>query len=195
MKTYRTYQDDELLSLIKEGDKTAFSEIYERHWEVLFRHALRMTKDRALAEDIVQDVFIALWDRIEKAELPFVITAYLYAMVRNKFLNLLTHQTVKDNYLQSLSDFLLSGESITDYRCRENQLKIKIEQEVSCLPDKMRTVFEMSRKENRTHKEIALLLNISDKTVKKQVSNAVKILRLKLGSIISLTLCMFSFLG
>lgn len=184
-----------MLSLIKEGDKTAFSEIYERHWEVLFRHALRMTKDRALAEDIVQDVFIALWDRIEKAELPFVITAYLYAMVRNKFLNLLTHQTVKDNYLQSLSDFLLSGESITDYRCRENQLKIKIEQEVSCLPDKMRTVFEMSRKENRTHKEIALLLNISDKTVKKQVSNAVKILRLKLGSIISLTLCMFSFLG
>ncbi len=178
--------------LTKNGDQLAFAEIYERYWEPLFRHALRMAKDNALAEDIVQEVFIALWNRIEQAELPFIVGSYLYTMVRNKFLNLVQHQTVCNNYLLSLSDFLINGESVTDHKCRENQLKLRIEEEVAQLPTKMRTVFEMSRNENKTHKEIALLLNISDKTVKKQVSNAVKVLRLKLGSIISISYLLLS---
>ena len=195
MKKYKTYQDTELFLLAKDGDQLAFAEVYERYWEVLFRHALRMTKDKALAEDIVQEVFIALWNRIEQTDLTFIVGSYLYTMVRNKFLNLVQHQSVCDNYLMSLADFLANGESVTDYRCRENQLKTKIEQEVAQLPSKMRTVFELSRKENKTHKEIAVLLKISDKTVKKQVSNAVKILRLKLGSIISISYIVFSFLA
>src|SRR5690606_2813527 len=139
------------------------------------------------------EVFIALWNRIEQSEMTFIVSSYLYTMVRNKFLNLVQHQNVCDNYLHSLSAFLLKVENSTDYKCRENQLKLKIEQEVVQLPSKMRTVFELSRKDFKTHKEIALLLNISDKTVKKQVSNAVKVLRLKLGSIISIAYILFSF--
>ena len=193
MKKYKTYQDADLFSLVKDGDEQAFGELYERYWEVLFRHALRMTKDQAQAEDIVQEVFIALWKRIENTELPFMVDSYLYTMVRNRFLNLVQHQTVKTNYIQSLSDFLQKTESVTDHKCRENQLKAKIEQEVAQLPTKMRTIFQMSRNEYKTHKEIALVLNISDKTVKKQVSNAVRILRFKLGSIISLIYLALTF--
>lgn len=195
MRKYKNHQDAELFLLIKNGDQGAFAELYERYWEALFRHALRMTKDNAQAEDIVQEVFIALWARIEKSEITFIVSSYLYTMVRNKFLNLVQHQSVCNNYLHSLSNFLLKGESSTDHKCRENQLKLKIEQEVAQLPSKMRTVFELSRKDFKTHKEIALLLNISDKTVKKQVSNAVKVLRLKLGSIISIAYILFSLLN
>ena len=183
---YRTHNDAELFALVKAGDDRAFAEIYDRYWELLFRHARRMVKDDNLAQDIVQDVFISLWDKIGQMDLRLSVSSYLYASVRNKILNLIERDKVRNNYLESMTAFISHGENITDHRVRERMLKEKIEQEVSLLPAKMKQVFEMSRKDNMSHKEIAETLSISDKTVKKQMSNAIKILRLRLGSLLSL---------
>mgnify|MGYP003575295760 FL=1 len=186
MAGYRTHNDAELFALVKAGEDRAFAEIYDRYWELLFRHARRMVKDDNLAQDIVQDVFISLWDKIGQMDLRLSVSSYLYASVRNKILNLIERDKVRNNYLESMTAFISHGENITDHRVRERMLKEKIEHEVSLLPAKMKQVFEMSRKDNMSHKEIAETLSISDKTVKKQMSNAIKILRLRLGSLLSL---------
>ncbi|MNY42681.1 RNA polymerase sigma factor [compost metagenome] len=114
------------------------------------------------------------------------LSVYLYGAVRHKFFNSLDHEKVKANYRASLSTFIDSGEYTTDNLLREKELIHLIEKEVSLLPPKMREVFELSRKEHLSHKEIAGRLNISDKTVKKQMNNAIKILKVKLGPFFSL---------
>ncbi|ADY52091.1 RNA polymerase, sigma-24 subunit, ECF subfamily [Pseudopedobacter saltans DSM 12145] len=188
MKNLKLYTDAELFDLVKNGHSFAFSEIYNRYWEILFRHAYRLLKDKDLAKDIVQEVFVSLWDKIGELDLQFSINAYLYKSVRNKVLNLIEKDKVKNNYLESLAAFINSSEAITDYRLRERLLKEKIEKEIADLPPKMRQIFEMSRKQNLSHRQIAKELNLSDKTVKKQMSNAIKILRLKLGGFIVLSI-------
>ncbi len=188
MRKYYTYNDSELFILIQQGDDKAFAVLYDRYWESLYRHAKRMIGDEGLAQDVIQDVFISLWDKIANLQLEFSIKSYLYSAVRNKILNYIEHHKVKNNYLKSLAEFMSVGENITDYMVRERMLKDKIEEAVLLLPVKMKQVFEMSRNENLSYKEIAKTLNLSDKTVKKQVSNAIKILRLKLTSLLCLIL-------
>lgn len=83
-------------------------------------------------------------------------------------------------YLNSLQSFLDEGVETTEAQVRETELKEIIENEVAQLPEKMRLVFTLSRNEELSHKEIAETLKVSDKTVKKQVSNALSILKKKL---------------
>jgi len=112
----------------------------------------------------------------------------LYAIVKNKILKVIAHQAVESKYIASLADFATTGECLTDHRVRENQLWAIIDKELATLPEKMRIVFELSRKNNLSHKEIAEQLGISEKTVKNQVNGALKVLRVKLGIFVYLLL-------
>lgn len=182
---YREFSDTDLSKLIKNRDRTAFTEIYERYSGVLYLHAYKLTQNTDEAEDIVQDIFIYLWDRADKLVFNTGIKSYLYSAVRYKFFNLIDHKKVVSKYQNSFNQFASKGEFITDNQIRENELNRLIEQEISRLPEKMRIVFELRRKEHFSTDEIAQLLNISDKTVKRQLANAVKILKPKFGSLFS----------
>lgn len=175
-----SYHEQELLLAFQGGDDRAFVKIYERYWEELFHHALTMTSCGDLAKDITQEAFVELWSRLREQEIQTSVRAYLYITVRNKTLNLIAKGKVQTKYLQSLGDYLEKGENRTDHPLRERQFQEYIDGQIASLPDKMRIIFEMSRKERMTYKEIAEQLSLSDKTVKKQVSNALKILRVKL---------------
>jgi RNA polymerase sigma-70 factor (ECF subfamily) len=182
---YKTYTDIELLALCKAGDKLGFSEIYDRYWNPLYRHAYRLLKDKIVAQDVVQEVFVNLWDKIATLDIQGSLSSYLYAIVRNRILNLIQKEKLHGEYMNSFVRFMETSEAITDHRIREQMLKEKIEKEVAHLPAKMRHVFEMSRTQHLSYREIAEELDLSDKTVKKQISNAIKILRLKLNGFIS----------
>jgi len=178
------YNELELLSAFQKGDDGAFSVLYQLYWERLFRHALTMTSCEDMAKDIVQEVFIMLWDKLREQDINVSLHAYLFIMVRNKTLNLMARGKVQMKYLESLGDYLKKGENSTDHLLRERQLQEQINKQVASLPDKMRVIFEMSRNDLMTYKEIAEQLSLSDKTVKKQVSNALKILRIKLDTLL-----------
>jgi RNA polymerase sigma-70 factor (ECF subfamily) len=174
-------QDNELLLLLKRGKGEAFRVLYNRYWKKLYAHAFRVSKDEELSKDVVQDVFVQLWDKAADLEINTSLGAYLYAAARNKILNLLTREDVKKKYLVTLADLLKNGEDKTDHRARENQLAGLIESQVSALPEKMQQVYRLSRHQQLSNHQIAANLGISSETVKKQISNAVKILRLKLN--------------
>src|SRR5690606_133945 len=116
----------------------------------------------------------------EKLLLTRTLSAYLYASIRNQVLDRIARQKIETRYIESLNTFLVTNTSATDHRVREKQLRSLIEKEISALPPKMRRVFEMSRKAHLSHREIASELNISEKTVKKQINNALKVLRVRL---------------
>lgn len=178
---YRSLEDKILLSFVQKGKTEAFRALYERYWETLYVHARAMTFCEDTAKDIVQELFVELWDKKENLIIQISLKAYLYRAVRNKVLNTYAQHKIHEKYVSALAQYNEVGENRTDHLLRENLVKERIDEEISALPGKMRQIFEMSRNENKTHKEIAEELNISDKTVKKQVSNALKILKSKLA--------------
>ncbi len=195
MSIYNSLKDSELLGLLRSGNEKAFAEIYERYWGLMFHHVLKMTGDKDETKDLVQELFTNLWLNAEQIESETNIAAYLYVSARNKVLNLIRHDKVKNNYLSSLSNFANHHQNSILEQLSAKDLSIAIEREIQNLPCKMREIFELSRKKFRTHKEIAEELQISDKTVKKQINNAIKILRLRLNIFILILTIYLSLLG
>ncbi|WP_316737748.1 RNA polymerase sigma-70 factor [Pedobacter aquatilis] len=190
MANYKLLTDNELFDLVQLRDKYAFEEIYERFNGLLFIYACKLVSEKEDARDIVQEIFVYLWSN-PNIKIKSQLSAYLYTAVRYKVFDWLDKNKSKSNYLLSLENFIEQGNCITDDYIREREFASIIEKEVSLLPPKMRQIFEMSRQQHLSQKEIAEILHLSDKTVKKQMSNALKVLRLKLTSFISIAIILF----
>lgn len=180
MYTYHKLNDSELAARLAGDDHLAFSEIYHRFKAVLFRHSFRILGDEEEAKDVVHELFTQLWSRRKETIITTSLSSYLYTSARNRILDIIAHKKIKEKYIRSLDDFIGKGEYITDLYIREKELRELIEKEVALLPPRMREIFELSRRDNHTYKEIADKLNISDKTVKKQINSALSMLRQKL---------------
>jgi RNA polymerase sigma-70 factor (family 1) len=181
MISYGTYSDDDLIALLRQDDISAFTTIHSRYCGVLYQHAYKRLSDRDAVKDILQELFIYLWDQRRSIEIKGGLQAYLCTAVRNKVLNVFKHEKVKYNYIASLIDFEQTCKSTTDENLRIKELIALVNAEVSTLPPKMRQIFELSRDSNLSHNEIAEKLEISPLTVRKQVNNSLKILRAKLA--------------
>lgn len=191
MTFYNSLSDIELAGLLRSGNQHAYTEIYDRYQGLLYIYACKVTKDEDEAEDIVQEIFFYLWDKREIINFSTSLSSYLYTAVRYKFFNLLDRQKIRSDYAESLQDHIKTAYIPTDHYVREKELSRIIEMEIAQLPPKMREIFELSRKANLAHKEIARVLNISEKTVKNQVNNALKQLRVKLGIFVFLIFLLF----
>jgi RNA polymerase sigma-70 factor (family 1) len=179
MIEYKALSDSELAMLFKQRDRKAFEEIYRRYWHPLFLHAYHILDDEDEAQDIVQDLFIAFWNKPFTDQIHTSLKSYLYVTVRNKVLNHIRKNRIKDNFIQFLSTKLTEKDFNTVNDIELKELTVLIDQEIDLLPPRMKQVFEMSRKEFLTHKEIAERLGTSEETVKKQITNSLKLLRVK----------------
>ncbi len=179
MKTYSEYSDESLFSLVQNGDNTAFDVLYERFFPLLYIHALRKLQDEQEAKDLVQDTFTALYQKRESIGALQNFSGYLYVSLKNNILNFLEKKNVRINYLENIE--VQQGYSAVENYVFEKELQTQIEEGIDLLPEKMRLVFELSRYEHLSHKEIGEQLNISDKTVKRQIVNALKIIRSKIN--------------
>lgn len=181
MSRYDKLPDDELVPLLLQGDESAYTEIYYRYYAPLYIHVFNKLRNREESRDIVHDLFSQLWQKRTALAIQSSLASYLYAAARYRVFDLIDRSKVKNKYIDSIRKFAEEGTTETDHRIREQQLLVLIEKEIASLPPKMRQVFELSRKGGLSHRQIADELNLSEKTVKKQVSNSLKILRSKLG--------------
>jgi RNA polymerase sigma-70 factor (ECF subfamily) len=189
MAQLKNLSDHELLGLLKASDHAAFNEIYHRYFQLIYVHANKKLSDEDVAKDIVQDIFTSLWFKREDDQYIKDLAAYLFTSARNKIFDLFAHQQVQQKHLDSLQNFLTAKPVIsTDHHIREAQLKAYIEQQIQQLPTKMRVIFELSRKEELSYKEIAEKLETTENNVSKQVNNALRILRTKMGVLFFLML-------
>lgn len=179
--SYATHSEQQLVSLLKEGDHVAYQTIYERYFGLLFVHAHKRLRDEEQAKDIVQEFFTALWHRHEEIQLTTSLSAYFFTAINYRIISFFRRSAIQDKYIASFAGFINSEQINADHLIREKQLSELIEREIQELPPKMREVFEMSRKQHLSHKEIAEKLSLSEKTVDRQVSNALHRLRSKLG--------------
>ncbi|QKJ32859.1 RNA polymerase sigma-70 factor [Mucilaginibacter mali] len=178
-----TPTDQQLVAQLREGNAAAYTQLFDRFQPTLYVYARKITKDKDEAADIVQEVFLYLWDKRDSIEFDHNILAYLYSAVRYKFFNLLDKKKVRLDYADSLKKYMQEGSPETDNLLREREMLRLIEEQISLLPPKLKLIYELSRKANMSTAHIAELLDVSEKTVQNQVSLAVKQLKMKLGAL------------
>ncbi len=176
-----------------EKDTESFELIFKKYHQRLCFYAKKFVEDDVIAQDIVQDVFMNLWDSQEIIEMEVVLRAYLFKSVYNRCLNHLDHKKMADKHHEKINQNLKYLE-VEYYNSSDNQehslfeLEIKIDSSIESLPPQCRNVFEMSRLRGLKNREIADALNISIKVVEKHISKALIILRENLVEYLSLIL-------
>lgn len=160
-----------------------FELIFKELYKPLVRYCCTIITDRQDAEDIVQHVFVALWQKVESIEINTSIKSYLYKMVHNTSLNRLKHNQVKLKYQE------LANTSHLNIVYQENEgteLKKQIELSLEKLPEQCRKIFMMSRFEGLKYQQIADTLGLSIKTIENQMGKALKIMRENLKDYITI---------
>lgn len=178
MVSYSSLSDDELVVIVPK-DANAFNEIYERYWSVLYRAAFNVLKDEEACLDVVQDVFIWFWENRSVLKINSV-KAYLLVAVKYKVANYIRNGKVRASFYERIPKLALD-EEFPDEVLEVKELKEMIARFVISLPERCREVFELSRNEHLSNKEIALRLNITEKTVENQINKALKQLRKQVG--------------
>ena len=162
------------------GDPKAYDLLMEFYYQNLCAYAQSLCQDHALAEDIVQNVFVKMWDKRKKINPDLSIKSYLYKSVYNEFIN----QYRKNKpviYLEK--KYFEAIDLVVDIEPEELESLIKLMNiEIENLPSKCKEIFLMNKKEGLTHTEISEYLNISIKTVEGHITRAFKILTEKLGA-------------
>ena len=181
---YELLPDAQLVDLLRLGDSLAFTEIYNRYQKLLYVYAFRKLKDKDEAKDIIQDVYVALWNTKETFDILTTLSGYLYKAVLNRALNAFRHKKIDESHIESFIKIIETNAATTDYLIREKDISELIDKEVSLLPGKMREIFELRRKHYMSNKDIAEHLDISEHTVSTQMKRALKILKDKFGLII-----------
>lgn len=179
--------DQKLFKALKAGDTIACKIIFERYKSILYQHAYRMLGNHDEAQDVVQDVFLNLWQKRVQLDVKSSLSSYMYQAVRNRILNLISHQQVIDRYSESLKAFWKEGEYTTDHELREKELIAVIQREINTLPPKMRRIYLLSRRDDISYRQIAEREGISEKTVRNQVYNALQVLKSRISSFLTVS--------
>ncbi len=186
--TKQLFPDDEkLFHLLCKGNKAAFNQIYDLYWQRLFLYVAKAIQDKEAAEDIVQEIFVSLWIRREEIADQRTLSGYLFTAARFKGISYIQDRLKKGRHQESLINHFTSRHDTLNEAIEARDLHAIINHQIENLPPKMRDVFVLSRYEQLSHKEISEKLQISDKTVKKQINNALKYFKLVLKHDAALT--------
>lgn len=166
--------DHESFQRIKNGDRKAFEAIFRAYYPFLCNYATQLLKDPAAAEEIVQELFVNLWEKREGVNIDSSVSSYLYRAVKNRCLNSMRHSKIKDDYIHIVQS---EHDNLVEENDSQAELFEKIEESIASLPEKRREIFRLSRQEGLKYREIATRLNISVKTVETQMGLAIKTLR------------------
>jgi len=182
MGYYNKYSDSELSELFRSGDDTAFKEIYDRYYNLLYLFAYNKLRNTEEAKDVVHDMFAWMIDHRQKFVLKTSLSSYLYKSVLNKVFNIFSHQAIVRKYIEQGDYFIEVDSAETDYLIREKDIADMISQEIANMPPKMREVYELKFNGYLSAKDIAAKLEISENTVNTHLKRAVKKLRDNLGA-------------
>ena len=174
-----------LLQRLKENDHEAFEEIYNIFWEDLYVYAYNVLNDQDACNDIIQDIFIDLWERRHETDIRN-LAAYLHRAVRFQCLKHIRSGKIAKGYLQKMDQVRTTNQ--TEEIIHFEELHAILDGSIEQLPSKCKEIFQLSRFHHLSHQEIADKLGLSLQTVKNQVSKACQQLRSSVDNVISILL-------
>jgi len=170
--------DEQLLQEMADGDRLAFTLLYRRYWEGLFITAAKALGGKEEAADVIQDVFLSLWNRRTKLNIQESLPAYLHTSVRYKCIHYIEKNITRRNYLVLLAEVAINSvHPNAEINLQLKEMQQTINKTVARMPPKMQEVYRLSRQEHLSQKEIAECLGISVETVKKHIHHALNLVR------------------
>lgn len=173
--------DTILLERLVNADFEAFDEIYDQHWSMFLRIAIKKVGDVDIAMDIVQDLFVDLWQRRHNITIQTGLRAYLVSALYHKLFQYFRKKGIQEKHIEQYSLLVQDGLQeifpIDGYEENYTEVLVAIEQSVEEMPDRMRVVFNLKYQRSLSNHEIAEQLGISLQTVKNQLSKALNLVR------------------
>lgn len=176
MCTGDTFSDDDLIRLLKTSNTSAFDKIYNTYWKGLYSSAYSRIDDEHAAKDIVQNVFVEIWQKRDTIEINSSLKQYLHGAVKMKVLQHYRSENIKqqvfDDALERITQLLHSHQNLSGYF----DLERIVSEEVAEMPANMQNSF-LLRSESYSIKEIAGNLNLAEQTVSNNITEALKRLK------------------
>lgn len=166
---------ENIKNMIDKGHTEAFTNFYTLYFKKLLLESDKYVKDIQVAEEIVQDVFVKIWERSVDLDQIQSLKSYLYRSVINSSINYVNRQKNLEHHHQKMATAF--SEQDLEQLDEENELIVLLFSEIEKLPTKCREVFKLNRFERLKYREIAVALDISEKTVENHIANALKILK------------------
>lgn len=170
------------------GDPAAYRFLFKEYYVALCVYALRYTREKTAAEEVVHETIVKIWERKEKIEITDTVVGYLYKAVQNNALNYLKRQQIKHKYSEEFSkrlreaeDFFTISQETGHSVLLAKELESKITEAIESLPDQCREIFKLSRFYGLKNQEIANKKGVTINTVQKQISIALEKLRKSLA--------------
>ena len=183
--------DKKLVELVKNENELAFNQLFDKYWKSMVNTAFKVLKDRDVAHDIVQDIFVDFWSKRATLSIEHV-SSYLHTAVKYRVINFIQKNKVPMTNLDFVDGF--KNVNTTEELINLNDLNEVLIESISELPPKCRQVFRMSRFDHLSNKEIAEKLGLSVRTVENHIAHAIRLLKPKLKNILILIVILFSFL-
>jgi len=185
--------DKKLLKRLQKGDAQAFTLLFRKYWATLFDMAYKRLQSKEQAEEIVQELFLDVWQRRATLSLSHSFFTYLSAALKYKILNQIRAEGVKNKHLLHIKTRQQVLAHPIEEKLFYDELNSAYEEAVGQLPERCRTVFQLRRNEQCSFQEIATQLNISVSTAEKHMVKALKLLRTDLKDYV-VTLALFSII-
>lgn len=179
--------DTVLIQLLETGDENAFQEIYKRYWYKLYTVARRKVEVQEDAEEIVQDIFVDLWERRIRLNIN-ELDRYLFSAVKYKVLNYIKSRIVRQTYQRDTISLKVDADSNTEEALALQDLSQAITNGIENLPPKTQEIFRLNRLEGLSVREISDLLHIPERTVEYHITQSLRSMRVYLKDFVVLML-------
>ncbi|GAA4031345.1 RNA polymerase sigma-70 factor [Hymenobacter glaciei] len=180
LRLLAAWDDVDLLAALSQSNEGAFAEIYRRYGLLLLEQASRKAGSREAAEEIVQDIFTALWLRREHAASIQKLPEYLSTAVKFRVINLIKNRYTHEDYVAYCRATSIEADLRTENELATADLTGALYEGLAHLPDYTREIFQLSRFEHQTVPEIASRLKLTPKAVEYHITRALKLLRVSL---------------
>lgn len=186
-------EDKELWEKIgRDSDRKAYDQLYLRYFSALVGYS-ELFLPHPEAEDVVQKVLLSLWEKRYSLQIRGTVSSYLFIATRNACLDLLKHGAVHQRVMSDLRLSIIDNAADWN-RYQFDELMILLRKSLSELPEEQRICFEMNRFQDKTYREIARELGISEKTVEYRISQVLKKLQVDLADYLPLLPILVTYL-
>lgn len=169
-------EENELILLLKQSNQEAFTTLYKKYWKQVYNFSRLYLTSQSVAEEVVQEVFIKVWESRDFMREGDNFKGLLFIITRNLIFNMHRKNLNEDFYKMTVLSAMENSYDIEEEIDAKN-LGEYIDLLIADLPPRRREIFNLSRKENKSYKEISQLLDVSEKTVENQIGEALKFLR------------------
>jgi RNA polymerase sigma-70 factor (family 1) len=180
MTNWKTLTNEELIERLNFSDHAAFTEIFHRYHGALYSFAFKRCREREIAEELVQDLFVNIWLKRSELVIKTTLSGYLYVALRNLILNQVQKQMLREKVIESLRSEISLFQNAPEEILIAKEIGQALDRNLYLLPEKCRAVYELSRKQYKSNKQIATELGITEKTVENHMTRALRFLRLSL---------------